>query len=236
MPALWSGKGLSLVWRLIRDVKSLKANKKKCKEKYKEECMKRYLSAMRNLANPKSVSIFFTLFLGTYALLNYTTLPFSIPSLQEASGGKTILNVLPHYDSAVAYEHIQSYSSEAVDIYYRILLIDVLALIPIYVMFLSTSLLHAGLLVLRRRGQLLLHILAVLPLVAAVLNLCEDGIIVYLIEAYPHRHDALATLCGFITTAKSLFIMISLLTAAAFYLLIGYSRVAYLVGLRKCYI
>lgn len=198
--------------------------------------MKDYLKKMQSFAKPKVVSILFILFLGIYALLNYTNLPFSIPSLQEVSGGKTILNVLPHYGAAVAYDYIASYSPKAVDIYDRILLIDVLALIPIYVMFLTVGILHAGSLVLRRSGQSFLRIFAVLPLVAAILNLVEDGIIVYLIEAYPHRYETLATVCGFITSTKSLLIMASLLAVTVFYLLIGYSRVAYSIGLRKCHI
>ena len=199
--------------------------------------MKQYLTAMQSFAKPKMVLITFVLFIGIYTLLNYTNLPFSIPSLQDVSGGKTILNVLPHYDANGAYDHIASYSSEGIDIYYRILLIDVFALIPIYLLFLTTGVLHAGSLVLRRyRGKNFLHVLAVLPTVAAVLNFFEDGIIVYLIEAYPSRYDTLAALCGFITSTKSLFIMIPLLAIAIFYLLVGFSRLTYLVGLRKCHI
>lgn len=186
--------------------------------------MGHYLTIMQSMAKASVVFTLLILFLGAYVLLNFTHLPFSIPALQEASGGKTILNVLPHYDATVAYEHIASYAQEAVDIYYRILLIDALALIPVYVMFLTTGLLHAGNLVLRNRGQTFLHVLAISPAVAAALNLLEDGIVVYLIESYPLRHETLATVCGFITSTKSLLLTASLLAIAALYLVAGLGR------------
>jgi hypothetical protein len=191
---------------------------------------------MQSLAKPKTVAILLILFLGTYALLNATHLPFSIPTLQEASGGKTILNVLPYYDASGAYEHIAAYTAKALAIYYRILAIDVLVLIPIYVMFLTTGLLHAGSLVFRRYKRTVLQGIAMMPLVAGGLNLIEDGIVIYLIDTYPRRYETLAAACGYITATKSLLIVASLLAVAAFYLLIGYSRGAFSVGLRKCHI
>jgi hypothetical protein len=179
------------------------------------------------------VLVSFALFIGLYALLNFTALPFSIPALRQAAGGKTILNVLPYYDAVGAYAHIAAYSPEAVAIYRRILLIDVLALIPVYVLFLTSGLLHAGERVLVSRGRWLPSVLALFPLAAAVLNLVEDGLVVYLIEAYPVRHDLLAAACGLITSTKSLLIATSLLSAVLLYAALGYGRIASLAKLRK---
>ncbi len=198
--------------------------------------MKFYLSALQSWARPRGVLIFFVAFLSIYALLNFTALPFSIPALQAAAGGKTILNVLPHYDAGEAYAHIAAYSPEAVAIYYRILLIDIVALIPVYVLFLTTGLLHAGGRVFRGRAPGLLRLMALMPSAAALLNVVEDGMIVFLIESYPQRFEALATLCGFITTTKSLLIMGSLLGVAGLYMTVAWSRAAFSMGLRKCHI
>ncbi len=198
--------------------------------------MKFYLSSMQSLAKPMLVSVLFVLFVGSYALLNYTDLPFSIPALQEVSNGKTILNVLPYYDAGLAYEYISSYGQGGVDIYYRILVIDLLVLIPIYLVFMTTAMLHSGSIVFRGGGKLLLHTLAMMPLMAAALNLIEDGTIVFLIDSYPHQYNEVATLLGFITSAKSILITVSLLAVALFYLVIGYSRITFNFGVRKCHI
>ncbi len=198
--------------------------------------MARYPAIIQSMAKSTTVAVLFVALIGSYSLLNYTNLPFSIPSLQAASGGNTILNVLPHYDAVMAYDYIASYSQSAIEIYHRILLLDVLVLIPVYVLFLTVALLQTGKLVLRRRGQSYLQFLAVLPSVAAMLNLLEDGIITGLIAAYPVRYEALATFCGYITTAKSVLVVTSFLTITVFAILIGYSRVVYSLGLRKCHI
>lgn len=196
--------------------------------------MNRYLSFMQSLATPAMVWLSFGVFLTIYGLLNFTTLPFSIPSLMAASGGKTILNVLPYYNAESAYEHIAAYSQEAVTIYYRILGIDLLALIPAYLLFLTAGLLHGSRLVLRSYPRVY-SVLALMPLTAAFLNLIEDGLVVFLLESYPSRHDTVATLCGMITTTKSSLMMASLLLLVGFYFVVGLSRTLYLFGLRKCH-
>jgi hypothetical protein len=65
-------------------------------------------------------------------------------SSQAETGGRGIPNVLPFYTAEGAYEHISAYTPEAVRIYHRIVLLDVLLLIPLYVLFLTSALLQAG--------------------------------------------------------------------------------------------
>lgn len=193
-----------------------------------------YRDMMQRLARPGTVLLLLLLFLGVYTLLNYTHLPMSIPALQAASQGKTILNVLPHYSADQAYEHIAAYSPVAIDIYYRIIVIDLVALIPLYVLFLSAALLHAGGVLFRNRAPSLSSGLTWLPWLAALLNLLEDGVIVTLIKAYPERYDTLATVAGYLTSSKSLLLTAALLLLMVFYLLIAISRTVYWAGLRNC--
>lgn len=56
------------------------------------------------------VAAFGLALVGVYLLLNATRLPFSVVTLREHAGGHTILNLLPYYDAATAYEHLASYS------------------------------------------------------------------------------------------------------------------------------
>src|SRR5262245_5292057 len=86
------------------------------------------------LSRPRGehVALLWLALFGAYALLNFTTLPFSIPALRAQAAGYGILNTLPHYDAATAYAHIASYTPAAVRTYHTILVLDVLLLIPLY--------------------------------------------------------------------------------------------------------
>lgn len=198
--------------------------------------MSAYLRRMQRLATPAFVLAAFGAFLGLYGLLNVTHLPFSIPVFQEAAQGKTILNVLPYYDAATAYEHLAAYSAEAVRIYYAILAFDVVLMIPAYILFLTTALLHAGGRVLRGRLPRGLHAVAWLPAVAGGLNLLEDAIVVVLLNTFPTELPTLAAACGVLTTTKSFLLVTSLLLVAGGYLTIGASRLTYALGLRACHV
>ncbi|HEY0635086.1 MAG TPA: hypothetical protein VGE00_06880, partial [Gammaproteobacteria bacterium] len=108
------------------------------------------------------------------------------------------------------------------------------ALIPLYVLFLSAALLHAGGVLFRGRARSFPVGLTLLPWLAALLNLLEDGVIVTLIKAYPERYHTLATVAGYLTTSKSLLLTTALLLVMVFYLLIAVNRTAYWAGLRNC--
>lgn len=194
------------------------------------------LRRLKRRSTPWVVLGTFLAFLGLYGLLNVPVLPFSIPAFQAAAEGKTILNVLPYYDAATAYEHLAAYSAEATRIYYAILGFDVVLLIPAYVLFLTTGLLHAGTRLLSGRSPRLLATIAGLPLLAGGLNLFEDALVVVLLTTFPEELPMLAAACGVLTTTKSLLIVTSLLLVAGGYLAIGTSRLTYALGLRSCFV
>lgn len=136
--------------------------------------------------------------------------PLSILTIKALSNGHTILNVLPFYDAIIGYEHVQSYSLEAIEIYNRILVFDLIILIPVYVSFFSLGLLYFGNKLLKNRRKLVSFV-ASLPIFAGFLNIIEDGAVFYLLQSFPVRFEHLMAITGMITTTKSLIITISLI-------------------------
>lgn len=161
------------------------------------------------------------LFLTAYLLLNATHLPLSIAAYQQASGGYTILNLLPVYDADTAYRYLQHLTPQSLTIYRNILLMDALWLIPAYSLLFSLGIRHAS--QWRNGGQVtrFWQGLSLLPWLAAGLNYVEDAMIYYLMQEFPQRHLTLATLCGGLTTSKTLLLAVSMLSCLGLYLSIG---------------
>lgn len=171
-------------------------------------------------SNSKNIAILFLVFLLSYLFLNAFYHPISILSIIELSEGYTILNVLPYYNSRIAYEHLLSYPFEAIKIYYRVLVFDFFILIPIYVAFFSMSLYHL-LKKLTKLDSRLIQKIAFIPLIAGFLNLIEDVVITMLLNKLPEQHNSLANFSGLLTTSKSMIITISLLSIIFMFLISG---------------
>ncbi|NLR74938.1 hypothetical protein [Leeia aquatica] len=164
------------------------------------------------------------LFLTAYLLLNATHLPLSIPAYRDANGGYTILNLLPFYDADTAYRYLQQLTPQAITIYRNIVLMDALWLIPAYTLLFSLGIRHASQWRSGGHSGRVWQSLSLLPWLAALLNYIEDAMILYLMQEFPQRHLALATLCGGLTTSKTLLLVISLCSCLGLYLSIALRR------------
>lgn len=173
-----------------------------------------------NKTNPKNILIFFLAFLLSYFFLNLFHHPVSILSIIEISEGHTILNVLPYYNSEIAYEHLSSYPEEAIKIYYRVLLYDFFILVPVYVTFFSMAIFY----LLKKTTKLspgLTQKIAYIPIIAGVLNIIEDIVVAILLNKLPEQLTSLASISAILTTSKSLIILISLLSIIVMFSFLG---------------
>lgn len=161
------------------------------------------INKIQQVPTGKNLLLAAVIFLFAYLFLNTLHHPVSVLKIKQLSGGYTILNLLPFYNAVIGYEYIESYTSEAVDIYKRILLYDVILLIPAYVVFFILGFSYYGKKVLPDKKRII-SIFFILPIIAAILNLIEDGIIWFLLESLPDHFDKLMTIAGFITTFKLL--------------------------------
>jgi hypothetical protein len=168
-------------------------------------------------------------------VLNATSLPFSVPTVRAHALGHGILNTLPHYDAAQAYDHIGSYTSAALHAYHLILALDVVVLIPLYVGAFAGAIFLGGERVAARTPRVV-RALSALPFLGGASNLVEDALVFWLLERWPMRHDAIANLAGCVTATKTLLLTVSVLCAAALWLAIATSVAAFRLGLRRCHV
>ena len=190
------------------------------------------MKLLSKTSTKKGVGVLTVLFLGGYLFLNAFEHPFSILTIKELSQGHTILNVLPYYDANMAYAHLLSYPQEAVSIYKRILLFDSLLLIPIYVLFFASTFIYLSKRLLPNRKGLH-NFLAVIPFIVGLLNYIEDGLVLYLLTSIPEKHEAMALLCGYFTTSKTILISFSLITIILMFLISSAVRILNQSKVRK---
>ena len=152
--------------------------------------------------NPKirHILLFNAVFAGIFLSLHLFHHPFSILSVKEHSDGRTILNMLYWYDAETAHEYINGYKMEALHIYNRITLLDMVVIIPSYV-FLTVQ---ASFYFLRRSdsGKKLFYATLTVVLVAAVANYGQDMIIRRLLFLRPGTDEFLAGLSGWLSMVK----------------------------------
>jgi hypothetical protein len=165
----------------------------------------------------KKLIVSAAILLCSFLFLNALHHPVSILTIKKLSGGHTILNLLPFYNATIGYEYLESYTSEAVAIYRRVLLFDLIILIPAYVAFFICGIGYYGKSVLHNKK--LLSGILVLPIVAALLNLAEDAIVWFLLHSLPVHFDNLMTISGVVTTIKLFIFIVCFVLVVVFFVL-----------------
>lgn len=181
-------------------------------------CKQKYLHMIRTFqkyATGLYVGFSGFLLLLTYLFLNTINHPISIRTIKELSSDHTILNLLPYYDSTLGYEHMMAYTPTAIAIYERILVFDLVLLIPVYVSFFCLgAYYYVPKLVPRWLGMA--RVLSAAAVVAGFLNIVEDTLVYSLLNALPEQKPTLMNVSGLITFAKSSLISICMLTLLVF--------------------
>ena len=171
------------------------------------------LLRLQKFSTLKTVVIMFALLL---AVLVFVVIPPDSPvnQLSQYTHGTGILDAEFHYDANQAYRFLIAYQDYGRDLYlWRIALIDMV--IPIiYSLFFATLIAFIYQRAFSATNPI--QYLSLLPFVVAVADYTENIGIGIILRAYPTRLDGVATITGYITSAKSI-----LFTALPIILLIG---------------
>lgn len=158
---------------------------------------------LKLLQRPKvwQIGLYSVLFAGIFLSLQLFHHPFSILSIQELSGGHTILNMKGWYNAVIAQEHLQAYSTEAIAIYRRILYLDMFVLIPGYCLL---FLLYLRYLAVRTKAEKTATYQWIIRMIvlAALANYSEDALMISLLREIPDTPSVLATISGLLSTLK----------------------------------
>jgi hypothetical protein len=147
------------------------------------------------------VAVFFWLF-------NFSSMPFSNPSLMKISGGVGLLDVMPYYSGHEAFAMLNQYGAQGRDLYLRFLVADFM-FIPAY--SLGFALLFTRTLRAKFREHDTWLWLNLLPLACGLFDCLENLCVLGMLFMYPGTSLALGTLSGLATLGKTVLTFVSLL-------------------------
>jgi hypothetical protein len=142
------------------------------------------------------------LYLALYLALNAAVLPLAQARIEAASGGIGPLDSQFTYSPTRAYAALAAYGNDGRQFYGIVEVTAGLVYPAIYGLFFALTIAYCFRRVMPP-GHFA-HRLALLPLVAALLDYVENALIVVLIMAYPERLAGLAVAAGLITALKSI--------------------------------
>ena len=175
-----------------------------------------FMHLSRKVANLYSNSLLIILMVTAlvfFWLFNFSSVPFSNPTLIKISGHDGLLDLLPYYSAQEAFTMLGHYGSAGRELYLKFLIADFI-FIPIY--SLGFGLLMTRVLRARFGLQERWLWLNLLPFAIGVFDCIEDLCILTMLQRFPQTDFAIGTLSGIATLCKTI------LT------LIGFSILAYL--------
>ena len=179
--------------------------------------LERVHAAINRIANRWTLLAFGVVAVTTVATVNLADLTWTLPAFVRLTGGVGILDLEWHYTADAAYRILSGQGEAGRAFYWRILwTVDVV--IPITVSLWLAIMITLGLRRVAAPDSRWRH-LNLLPLAAGVADVLENTAIAIMLWSYPQRLDLLATIAGYVTTAKHLLyqsgLAIALLTALA---------------------
>lgn len=148
---------------------------------------------------------------GYFWVFNYSSLPFSNPSLVATGCGEGLLDLRPYYDASAAYQALHCYGDAGRAIYRRFLMVDMS-----FVLFYGTgfSLLLTRLLATLTAPASNWRLAHLLPLSVALADAMEDFALFCLLTVYPRFIPVFGDLAGLFTLIKNVLTVASLATLA----------------------
>lgn len=164
---------------------------------------------LNRISTGRTLLVLFILFTSIIVAVNALDVPISIPALKRLSGGIGILDEQFFYTPDRAYEIMDAYGSAGRQLHLAISLLVDIPLPAIHALFFAVAVT-----VIFRRAftpDSRLQRLNLLPLAGGVIDYAENLSILSIIIRYPERVDIIASLAGYLTLAKNISILSSLI-------------------------
>jgi hypothetical protein len=155
-----------------------------------------------------SFLVFATVFIGTHLF----ELPASAKAVTQSLGGLEIFDRNPSFSSQEVYSRISSFPAPGLQLYMRFThTIDI-----VFPLSLFAFLFLLGRFVTQRglHHRTLARFVHALPMIWLGTDLLENGIVYYLLDEFPMKHNFLANTLGYITLVKFIFLVLSVLAPA----------------------
>ncbi|MFN2501007.1 MAG: hypothetical protein ABR530_03225 [Pyrinomonadaceae bacterium] len=132
--------------------------------------------------------------------VHFLDFPGSVPRFRELSGGGVLFDLTPSFDIDEVYQRLNDYGPQGRESYkFRNQTVDIilpLGLLPFLFLLMLTAVRSMQL-----NGWPAVLFLAI-PVAYVIFDLLENGVVLGLLNTYPHRMDGAAQILPYITTVK----------------------------------
>jgi hypothetical protein len=149
----------------------------------------------------------FILFAVVFAVTHFFELPASSKAVSRALDGAQIFDKSPSFSSNEVYQRMSHFPAAGIYLYKRFThSIDIIFPLSFFLFLILLS----KLLIQRLQVKpIIIPILTALPIIWLGCDLVENGIIYYLLNDFPERHNLLAGILGYLTITKFAFLLLS---------------------------
>jgi hypothetical protein len=154
----------------------------------------------------------FLMFAFVFVATHFFELPASSKAVTQALGGLKLFDTKPSFSADEVYSRISQFSETGIHLYKRFThTIDI-----VFPLSLLTFLILLGKFVSQNvsTSRTLIVIVGALPIIWFGFDLVENGIVYYLLNDFPVRHNLAASLLGYITISKFTFLFLSVAAPA----------------------
>ncbi len=149
----------------------------------------------------------FVLFAIVFVTTHFFELPASSKAVSTALGGAKIFDKSPSFSSDEVYQRMSQFPEAGIYLYKRFThSIDILFPLALFGFLLLLSKYLTQRL---QANQIVIRLLTALPMIWLGSDMIENGIIFYLLNEFPKRHNLLAGILGYLTITKFAFLLLS---------------------------
>lgn len=153
--------------------------------------------------------IFFTLI---FSVTHFATFPGSVEHFKEVANNQPLLDLKPEFSIQGVYERLDSFGNEGRAAYLKLIpTIDLIFPLSAFMFFLMFGRLSAE----KYRHALYGRYYWTLPSIYLFMDFLENAFIVLILIKYPERLDGVASVLGFISVTKRIFMIISIVLPLA---------------------
>lgn len=149
----------------------------------------------------------FVIFILIFSVTHFATFPGSVEYFKEITNNQPLLDLKPEFSPRGVYERLEDFGNEGRAAYLKLIpTIDLIFPICAFIFFLMFGRLAA-----EKYGQpIYSRYYWTLPSIYLLMDFMENAFIVLLLVKYPERLDSIASVLGFISVTKRIFMIISI--------------------------
>lgn len=148
----------------------------------------------------------FVLLILVFSVTHFATFPGSVEYFNEAAHNQALLDLKPEFSADKVYERLDNFGNDGRAAYLKLVpTIDLIFPISAFIFFLIFGRLAAE----KYGHSLYSRYYWILPSTYLLMDFLENAFVVLLLLNYPERLDVIASVLGFISVTKRVFMIIS---------------------------